>query len=85
MRGFIDVTYRPKDVKKMTYEEFKQIIKEALEKESDGLTWTQLRERNPELYQRWPANQWVRKLEDDIGLIREKVKGRMVWRIGNEN
>lgn len=79
------MTYRPKGVKKMTYEEFRQIIKEELESAPEGLTWTQIRESRPELYQRWPANQWVRRLEEDIGLTREKVKGRPIWRLGNEN
>lgn len=63
----------------MAYEEFKQIIKDELEKTPDGLTWTQIRERRPELYQRFPANQWVRQMEKDIGLVREKVKGRVYW------
>jgi hypothetical protein len=71
--------YRPEGTKKMTYEEFKQIIKDELEKTPDGLTWTQIRERRPELYQRFPANQWVRQMEKDIGLVREKVKGRVYW------
>lgn len=75
------MAYRPKDVKKMTYEEFRQIIKEELEKVPKGLNWTQIRERRTELYQRWPANQWVRQMEKDIGLIREKIKGRTIWRI----
>lgn len=79
------MTYRPKDVKKMTYEEFRQIIKEELEKAPEGLTWTQIRERRPELYQKWPANQWVRRLEEDIGLIRERVKGRPIWKLVYEN
>jgi len=74
------MTYRPEGTKKMTYEEFKQIIKEELEKAPNGLTWTQIRERRPELYQRFPANQWVRRLEKDIGLVRERIKGRTVWK-----
>jgi len=64
----------------MTYEEFRQIIMEELEKAPEGLTWTQIRERRPELYQRWPNNKWVHRLED-VGLIRERVKGRLIWRI----
>ena len=75
------MVYRLKDTKEMTYEEFKTIIKEELEKAPEGLTWTQIREKRPELYQRWPANQWVHQMERDIGLIRENVKGRPVWRI----
>lgn len=73
--------YRPEGTKKMAYEEFKQIIKEELEKAPNGLTWTQIRERRPELYQRFPANQWVRQMEKDIGLIREKIKGKVYWRL----
>jgi len=73
--------YRPEETKKMTYEEFKNIIKEELAKAPGGLTWTQIRERRPELYQRFPANQWVRQMEKDIGLVREKVKGKVYWRL----
>lgn len=73
--------YRPKETKKMTYEEFKQIIEEELKKAPKGLTWTQIRERRPELYQKFPANQWVRQMEKDIGLVREKTKGKMYWKL----
>ena len=73
--------YRPEGTKKMMYEEFKQIIKEELSKEPSGLTWSQIRERRPELYQRFPANQWVRQMEKDIGLVRDKVKGKVYWRL----
>ena len=65
----------------MGYNKFKEIIHEELKKSPDGLTWTQIRERRPELYQKWPANQWVRKLEEDIGLKRDRVKGKPIWRI----
>lgn len=75
------MAHRPKGTKEMTYEEFKNIIKTELLKEPKGLTWTQIRERRPELYQRWPANQWVRQMEKDIGLTRERVKGTPIWRL----
>jgi hypothetical protein len=65
----------------MTYEEFKQIIKEELQKASDGLTWTQIRKRRPEIYQKFPANQWVRQMEKDMGLIRSKKAGKTLWRL----
>jgi len=68
--------YRPEEMKKMTYEEFKQIIKEELTKEPAGLTWSQIRERRPELYQRFPANQWVRQMEKDIGLCNLDKEGK---------
>jgi hypothetical protein len=65
---------------KMSYEEFKGIIKNSLQG-SKALTWTEIRKKNPQLYQKWPANQWVTQLERDIGLIRERIKGKMVWRL----
>jgi len=65
----------------MTYEEFKQIIKEELTKVPTGLAWSQIRERRPELYQKFPANQWVRQMEKDIGLIRSKKAGKVIWRL----
>ena len=65
----------------MTYEEFKQIIKEELEKAPNGLTWSQIRERRPELYQKFPANQWVRQMEKDIGLIRSRKAGKVIWKL----
>jgi len=75
------MTYRPRDSKEMTYEEFKQIVKEELEKAPDGLTWSQIRERRPELYQKFPANQWVRRMEKDIGLTRSTLAGKTIWRL----
>lgn len=65
--------------KKMSYEKFKQIIKEELKKSPDGLTWTQIRERRPEIYQKFPANQWVAQMEKDIGLVRSKRAGKTIW------
>lgn len=65
----------------MSYEEFKQIIKEELKKSPEGLTWTQIRERRPELYQKFPANQWVTQMEKDIGLVRSKKAGKVVWKL----
>jgi hypothetical protein len=76
-----DMTYRPKGIKKMTYEEFGQIVKKELEKAPDGLTWSEIRKRRPELYQRFPANQWVRRMEKDIGLTRSIVAGKTIWRL----
>ncbi len=70
---------KPKVAKTMSYEEFKQVIKEELKKSPDGLTWTQIRERRPQLYQKFPANQWVRQMEKDIGLARTKKSGKTKW------
>lgn len=75
------MTYRPEGTKKMTYNEFKEIISEELTKVPTGLTWSQIRERRPELYQRFPANQWVRQMEKDIGLTRLRKAGKVIWRL----
>jgi hypothetical protein len=66
---------------KMTYETFKQIIQEELEKEPHGLTWTEIRARRPELYQVVPNNLWVRTLERDIGLIKRKIETKTIWKL----
>lgn len=64
----------------MSYEEFKDSIKEQLESYPQGLSWTEIREKAG-LYQKFPNNQWVHRLEEDIGLIRERVKDKLIWRI----
>ncbi|MEM3697459.1 MAG: hypothetical protein QXQ94_08195 [Candidatus Bathyarchaeia archaeon] len=69
------------EMKKMTYEDFKRIVKEELEKEQKGLTWIELKRRRPELYQNVPNNRWVRNLEKEIGLVREKGGAKTIWRI----
>lgn len=74
-----EMTYRSEGTEKMTYEEFKQIVKEELMKVPAGLTWTQIRKRRPELYQRFPANQWVRQMEKDMGLTRTRKRGKTYW------
>ena len=75
------MTEKGEVTKKMAYENFRSIIEEELRKEPNGLTWTQIRERRPELYQKFPANQWVRRMEKDIGLIRSKKAGKTYWRL----
>lgn len=62
------------------YEEFKNRIKEILEDAQKPLTWTEIRTRG-NLKQKYPNNLWVRKMEEDIGLIREKIKGKMHWKL----
>ena len=67
-------------VKKMSYEEFRDRIKKVLKSESNGLTWTEIRKK-AKLYQKFPNNKWVHRLEKDIGLKRERTKGKLIWRI----
>lgn len=65
---------------KMTYDEFRDRVKSTLILEPEGLTWTEIRKK-ANLYQKWPNNQWVHRMDDEIGLIREKKKGKMIWRL----
>jgi len=62
------------------YEEFKNQIKNILANAGEPLTWNEIRIRG-NLKQKLPNNLWVRKMEEDIGLIREKIKGKMYWKL----
>ena len=70
-------------VEKMTYEQFRDKIKGALQYNDKGMTWTQIRAQL-KLNQVVPNNKWVRRMEKDIGLIRVKGKdGIVLWRINH--
>lgn len=64
---------------KMSYEEFRDKIKQVLEY-SDGLTWSEIRARL-KLEQVVPNNKWVRQMEQDIGLLRLKDPRGLIWRL----
>lgn len=62
-----------------TYEDFRDKIKAILAAEGKPMTWTEVRTKAllPQLF---PNNQWVRKLEADIGLLRWKDShGITLW------
>lgn len=68
---------------KMAYEEFREKIKEVLQYNDKGMTWTQIRTRL-KLDQVVPNNKWVRRMEKDIGLMRVKgTNGVIVWRVNH--
>jgi len=52
------------------YEQFRDAIRTVLEANPDGMDWTSIRTA-AKLPQRFPHNVWVRRLENDIGLVRE--------------
>ena len=63
----------------MTYEDFRSKVEETLRASEVELTWTEIRTtaRLPQLF---PNNQWVRKLEKDISLKRNRdVHGIIHW------
>lgn len=61
---------RPRKAK-MTYEHFRDSVKATLQSAGHQLTWTEVRTAAG-LPQLFPNNQWVRRLETDIGLRRER-------------
>jgi hypothetical protein len=65
----------------MMYEDFRDKIRAALTGAADGLTWTEVRGKG-KLPQLFPNNQWVHRMERDIGLARERdVHGIIRWRL----
>lgn len=67
--------------KKMAYEEFRDKVVGVLKSEIQGLTWSSIKEKLS-LPQKVPNNLWVRLMEKDVGLKREKDKqGKTIWRL----
>jgi len=70
-----------KQLSPMPYEEFRDKIKAVLKSSSTPLTWTEIR-TEAKLPQKWPNNQWVHRMDKDIGLIRERDKNGIIrWKI----
>ncbi len=67
---------------KMSYVEFRDKIKDVLQYNDDGMTWTEIRTKLG-LEQIVPNNKWVKQMEKDIGLKRfREIKG-IIWRISH--
>ena len=65
----------------MTYEDFSGVIKDTLTKSGQPLTWTEIRTA-AKLPQKFPNNEWVHRMEKDIGLERKKDKhGVIHWQL----
>jgi hypothetical protein len=73
---------RPKKTKSMlTYEDFRGKIKATLQK-FGPITWTEIR-TNANLPEKFPNNQWVHRMENDIKLKRNKDShGIIKWSLG---
>jgi DNA-directed RNA polymerase subunit RPC12/RpoP len=63
-----------------TYEDFRDRIRAILRKAEGSLTWTEIR-TEARLRQAFPNNQWVRRLEMEIGLRRKREHGVIHWRL----
>jgi len=66
--------------KKQEYFEFKEKVLEGLTGEKEGLTWGELRKKQG-LRQAKPFHDWVRALEKDIGLMRQRKGTQIFWRL----
>jgi hypothetical protein len=65
----------------MTYDDFREKIVAALGGAERPLTWTEIRTAKG-LPQLFPNNQWVHRLEKDIGLNRSRDAGGIIhWQI----
>jgi hypothetical protein len=56
---------------RMTYDDFKEQVGDALRRFGKPLTWTEIR-TEANLPQAYPNNQWVHRMETDIGLVRRR-------------
>jgi len=65
----------------MKYTEFREMIRSTLEAHPEGKTWRELRDELSLPY-RNPCPDWVKRLEEEIGLDRTEKRGNsLVWRI----
>ena len=66
----------------MKYIEVKNLIKQSLEKNEDGLTWSELKEELSLPYKTL-CPEWTKSLEEEISLVRDRPSdGRaFVWKI----
>lgn len=69
----------------MRYTEFKTVIQKHLQRNRHGATWNELREKLSLPYDR-PCPEWTRRLEEEIGLTRNKTSGRaLIWQVSSPN
>ena len=59
------------DAPPMTYPQFRDKIAKVLKASGKPMTWTEVR-TEAGLPQLFPNNQWVRRMDNDIGLIRRR-------------
>ena len=65
----------------LTYEDFRDKIRKTIQ-ETGPLTWTEIRTK-ASLPEKFPNNQWVHRLENDISLKRGKDShGIIKWSLG---
>lgn len=76
---------QPDKKPRMSYEDFKGKIAATLRLAETPLTWTEVRTK-ANLPQAFPNNQWVHRMETDIGLVRRrKSNGIIHWLLKDAN
>ena len=66
----------------LTYEDFREKIQQTLKEAACPLTWTEIRTA-AKLPEKFPNNKWVHRMEQDIGLKRNKDENAIIkWSIG---
>jgi len=72
---------QPEKKPRMSYEAFRDKIVATLRQAGAPLTWTEVRTR-ANLPQAFPNNQWVHRMESDVGLVRRRESSGMIhWLI----
>jgi hypothetical protein len=72
---------QPHKKARMTYEDFSSKIAQVLRGAGKPLTWTEIR-TTAALPQAFPNNQWVHRMEADIGLTRRREKDGIIhWEL----
>jgi len=72
---------QPQKPARMSYEDFRAKIATTLKQAGKPLTWTEIR-TTASLPQAFPNNQWVRRMEADIGLTRRRESDGIIhWEL----
>jgi antitoxin component of MazEF toxin-antitoxin module len=72
---------KPIAIAKDPYEDFRDEVEKVLQSHPNGISWSQIK-KQLQLSQRTPYHKWVRRMEKDIGLVREKKGTKTIWRLG---
>ncbi|UCE28921.1 MAG: hypothetical protein JSV85_06575 [Candidatus Bathyarchaeota archaeon] len=67
-------------MKRRTFVEFQEKVERALQGEENGLTWNQLKKKG-EIEQTRLCYTWVKQLENEIGLTRERRGRNVYWKL----
>ena len=72
---------QPEKKQRISYEDFRSKIAAVLKRAGKPLTWTEVRTLAA-LPQAFPNNQWVHRMEKDIGLTRRREKDGIIhWEL----